>query len=154
MDDVDVKILSTLVAHGRISWAELGDKVKLSAPAAAERARRLEADGVITGYAARLAPETVGRGVAAQVAVSLERPAHRARFLRWVQASDEVVTCHHVAGDDDYLLSVRCASLAALETLVSDEIKGIEGVARTRATVVLSTLKEAPLTPAVVRGKR
>jgi Lrp/AsnC family leucine-responsive transcriptional regulator len=147
MDDVDRKLLQLLVGDARLSWAELGGQLKLSGPAVAERTRRLEADGVIRGYAAQLAPEAVGRGVAALVAVTLERPAHRARFVRWVREHDDVVECHHVAGDDDYLLKVRCASVAALETLLSDGLKGLDGVARTRTTVVLSTIKEAALTP-------
>jgi Lrp/AsnC family leucine-responsive transcriptional regulator len=154
MDETDHKVLSTLAAHGRMSWAELGDKLKMSAQAASDRVRRLENEGVITGYAARLEPESVGRGVAAHVAVTLERPAHRARFLRWVHGSDDVIACHHVAGDDDYLLSVRCPSLGALEMLISDELKALEGVARTRTTLVLSTIKDAPLLPAPGRTRR
>jgi Lrp/AsnC family leucine-responsive transcriptional regulator len=154
MDEIDQKILAALVAQGRLTWAELGDRVKLSAQAASDRVRRLENDGTILGYAARLQPDLVGRGVAAQVAVSLERPAHRARFLKWVYNSDDVVACHHVAGEEDYLLSVRCGSLAALEALVSDELKGLEGVARTRTMVVLSTVKDTALLPAPPRPKR
>jgi Lrp/AsnC family leucine-responsive transcriptional regulator len=148
MDEIDRKLLQLLVGDARLSWAELGAQLKLSPPAVAERARRLEADGVIRGYAAQLEPEAVGRGVAALVAVSLERPSHRARFVRWVREHDDIVECHHVAGDDDYILKVRCASVRALETVLSDGLKGLEGVARTRTTVVLSTLKEAALLPA------
>jgi Lrp/AsnC family leucine-responsive transcriptional regulator len=118
----------------------------------AERARKLEAEGVIRGYAARLDPEATGRGVAALIAVTLDKPSARARFVRWVREHDDILECHHVAGDEDYLLKARCASMAALESLLSDGLKGIDGVARTRTTVVLSTLKEAPLGP--LRGKR
>jgi Lrp/AsnC family leucine-responsive transcriptional regulator len=148
MDETDRKLLQLLVTDGRMSWADLGAQLKLSPPAVAERARKLQADGVIRGYTAQLEPEAVGRGVAALVAVTLERPSHRARFVRWVRERDDVIECHHVAGEDDYVLKVRCASVAALESLLSDGIKGLEGIARTRTTVVLSTLKEAPLVPA------
>jgi Lrp/AsnC family leucine-responsive transcriptional regulator len=148
MDEIDRKIVHALVDNARISWAELGEHAKLSAPAAAERVRRLEADGVVRGYVARLDPDAVGRGVAAWIAVTLEKPAHRARFVRWVQASDDVQECHHVAGEDDYVLKVRVASTSALESLISDGIKGLDGIARTRTTVVLSTIKEGALMPA------
>ena len=60
---------------------------------------------------------------------------------------DEILECHHVAGGADYLLKVRVSSLRALEALVSDALKSIDGVASTRTTIVLSTLKETPTPP-------
>jgi Lrp/AsnC family leucine-responsive transcriptional regulator len=148
VDEIDRKLLQLLVGDARLSWAELGGQLKLSGPAVAERVRKLEAEGIIRGYAAQLEPEAVGRGVAALIAVTLEKPTHRARFVRWVREQDEIVECHHVAGDDDYLLKARCGSVRALETLLSDGLKGLEGIARTRTTIVLSTIKEAAVLPA------
>jgi len=154
MDDVDLHALALLGAHGRMSWAELGDELGLSAPAAAERVRRLETAGVIRGYAALVDAEAVGRGLAAVIAVTLERPSHRAGFLRWARPSDAVQECHHVAGDDDYLLKVRCADTRQLETLLGDGLKALPGVARTRTTIVLSTEKETLLPPLPARRGR
>jgi Lrp/AsnC family leucine-responsive transcriptional regulator len=57
----------------------------------------------------------------------------------------EVQECHHVAGEDDYLLKVRCPTMSDLERLVSEGLKGLSGVARTRTSVVLSTQKETPV---------
>ncbi len=146
-DAIDLKVLRRLLAAGRLSWADLAGELDLSAPAAADRVRRLEQRGVIRGYTALLDPALVGAAVTAFIAVTLERPKHRAGFLAKIAELDAVLECHHVAGDDDYLLKVRVADLAALEALVSDDLKSIAGVAGTRTTVALSTAKETPAPP-------
>lgn len=102
---------------------------------------------MITGYAALVDPEAAGCALTAFVAVTLERPVYRAAFLRRVQSLPEVQECHHVAGEDDFLLKVRCGGTGDLEHIVSEEIKGLDGIARTRTTVVLSTSKETPALP-------
>lgn len=147
IDATDLKVLRRLAVEGRLSWADLAAELDLSPPAAADRVRRLEQRGVIRGYTALIDPVAVGAAVTAFVAVRLERPKHRAGFLAKIAELDAVLECHHVAGDDDYLLKVRLADLAALETLVSDELKSIPGVAGTRTTVALSTAKETPTPP-------
>ena len=147
IDSIDWKALRLLAADGRMSWADLGAALGMSAPSAAERARKLEQRGLIRGYAALLDPAAVGAEVTAFIAVRLERPRHRDAFLARVKALDGVLECHHVAGEDDYLLKVRVASLPELERLVSDRIKSVAGVAATRTTIALSTLKETPTPP-------
>ncbi len=135
------------MTNGRATWAELAGRVQLSAPATADRVRRLEERGIIQGYAALVDAAFVGCGLTAFIAVTLERPVYRAAFLERVQQLPEVQECHHVAGEDDFLLKVRCASTGELERIVSDEIKGLDGIAHTRTTVVLSTSKETPVLP-------
>jgi Lrp/AsnC family transcriptional regulator, leucine-responsive regulatory protein len=155
MDTLDMKALETLQAAGRESWAALGDALGMTGPAAAERVRRLEERGVIRGYAAVVDPRAVGAGLAAFVAVTLERPRDRTKFLALVDSLPEVQECHHVAGDDDYLLKVRCRDTSDLERVLTHELKGLTGVARTRTTVVLSTVKETlavPLSTDVAAG--
>ncbi len=147
LDAIDSKVIRLLARSGRLSWAELATALDLSPPAAADRVRRLEQRGVIRGYTALLDPEKVGAGIVAFIAVRLERPRHRAGFLARLAELDEVLECHHVAGDDDYLLKVRVGSLRALEALVSDGLKSVAGVASTRTTVALSTVKETPTPP-------
>src|SRR5262249_31656313 len=147
MDQMDRKIIRLLAASGRLSWADLAAELDLSPPAAAERVRKLEQRGIIRGYTALLDAELVGAGVPAVVAVRLERPRHRAAFLARVAELDAILECHHVAGDDDYLLKVRVAGLRALEQLISDELKGLAGIAGTRTQVALSTVKETPTPP-------
>ena len=147
MDAIDLKALEALQTAGRESWAALGETLGMTGPAAAERVRRLEERGVIRGYAAVVDPKTVGAGLGAFVAVTLERPRDRAKFLALVDSLPEVQECHHVAGDDDYVLKVRCRDTADLERLLTRELKGLTGVARTRTTVVLSTVKETLAVP-------
>jgi Lrp/AsnC family leucine-responsive transcriptional regulator len=147
MNRLDMISIERLMREGRTTWAELAQLLGLSGPAAADRVRRLEERGVIRGYAALVDPEAVGLGVATFVAVTLERPEHRAGFLDAVSEMPEVQECHHVAGEDDYLLKVRCGTMRDLERLVSEGLKGLPGVARTRTSVVLSTQKETPVLP-------
>jgi len=146
-DAMDSKVLCELMAHGRMSFADLAGRVGLSPAAVAERVRGLEDRGVIRGYAALGDPERVGCPVAAFVAVALERPEHRAPFADLVREMPEVMECHHIAGDFDYMLKVRCATLLDLERIVGETIKGLAGVARTRTTIALSAVKETPVLP-------
>src|SRR5260221_10277493 len=76
-----------------------------------------------------------------------ERPQHRAAFLQRVQELPEVQECHHVAGDDDYWLKVRCLNTQHLDWLLTEQLKAIPGVIRTRTTIVLSTPKETSAVP-------
>ncbi len=102
----------------------------LSAPATAERVRRLEERGAVRGYAALIDPEAVGCGLTAFIAVTLERLEHRDPFLQRVLELPEIQECHHIAGDDDYLLKVRCRSPRDLEQISSERIKSLQGLAR------------------------
>jgi Lrp/AsnC family leucine-responsive transcriptional regulator len=147
INSLDLKIIAHLMKQGRSTWAELGGILGLSAPAAAERVRKLEESGVIRGYTALIDPEQVGFGLAALVSVTLDRPEHRDKFLAEVQNMAEILECHHVAGEEDYILKVRCSGTRYLERLISDEIKAIPGVLKTKTTVILSTVKETPALP-------
>lgn len=147
MDAIDHKILTVLMEDGRASWADLAEAVGLSAPAVAERVHRLEDRGVIRGYAALLNGSQVGAHMTAMVAVTLEGPAAREGFLQVVRDTVEIQECHHTAGEDDYLLKVRCGGTADLERLLTDVLKSVPGVSRTRTTIVLSTVKDSVVVP-------
>lgn len=147
MDSLDWKALRYLMTHGRVTWADLASVLGLSAPATADRVRSLENMGVIKGYAALINPDAVACGLTAFIAITLERPEHRAPFLAWVREQPEVQECHHVAGDDDYLLKVRCRDTRRLDNLIGDQLKALPGIRRTRTTIVLSTAKETPELP-------
>ena len=142
MDETDCKALLYLMANGRATWSDLAGYLGLSAPAAADRVQKLEERGVITGYAALVDASAVDLGLTAFVAVTLDRSEHRQGFLKSVNGLAEVQECHHVTGDDDYLLKVRCRDTAHLDRLITDHLKGSPGVARTRTTIALSTAKE------------
>lgn len=147
LDDLDTKTLSLLCQRGRMTWAELAGQLGLSAPAAADRVKKLEERGIITGYSALLSAEAVGLDLTAFISVTLDQPRHREGFLAAVQASAEILECHHVTGDDDYLLKVRCCHTRALEALIANRLKAIKGVVKTRTLIVLSTVKETQVPP-------
>ena len=146
-NSIDSKAITALQADGRTSWADLGAALGLSAPAAAERVRKLMESGRIRGFSAVLDPGAAGFPVLAFVAVTLASQGSRAAFLTAVRRHDLIQECHHVAGDDDFLLKVRARSLAELEGVLADELKGRLGIARTRTTIVLGTAKETTRLP-------
>ena len=135
------------MSRGRVTWSELAATLELSPPATADRVRRLEERGVVQGYSALVNPEAVGCGLTAFIAVTLERPEHRDSFLQRILELPEIQECHHVAGDDDYLLKVRCRSTRDLEQIIRERIKSLQGIVRIRTTIVLSTAKETPALP-------
>ncbi len=147
LNEIDLKVIRHLMEQGRITWSELATILELSAPATADRVRRLEERHVIKGYAALIDPVSMGLDLAAFVFVTLDRPEHRATFAQRVQELPEIQECHHVTGNDDYLLKVRCRSTRELEQLVSENLKSLPGVLKTRTTIVLSTVKETASLP-------
>lgn len=130
-----------------MTWADLAGRLSLSSPAAADRVHRLEDRQVITGYAALVAPEAIGLDLLAFVFVTLEHPRYRQAFIDRIHAMTTVQECHHLAGDDDYLLKVRGQNTRHLEHLISDELKALPGVRRTRTAIALSSVKETTILP-------
>jgi Lrp/AsnC family transcriptional regulator, leucine-responsive regulatory protein len=143
VDEIDTLIVATLLHDGREAWSRIGERVGLTGPAVAERVKRLEEHQVIRGYAALVNPGAVGFPLTAFISVTLETPAHRRAFLARVGALPEIQECHHVTGDDDYLLKVRSRGPADLERLLTEQLKGGPGVVRTRTLVVLRSEKES-----------
>src|SRR5499427_1939021 len=136
----DRAISEILQREGRSTYADIGSRVGVSATAAHERIKKLEARGVITGYQAVIDPALVGAGVTAFIFVSQvagPRGTLEELFadMPWVQE------CHHVAGEETLLLKVRAQSMPALEHLVW-EIRALDSVERTRTVVVLATVFE------------
>ncbi len=146
MDNIDLKVIKRLMEQARTTWAELGTLLGLSAPAAADRVHKLEDAGIIKGYSALIDPDAIGCGLAALISVIIEDPNQRINLLQKVEELPEVLECHHVAGDVDYILKVRCSGTKDLERLVSKEIKSFPGI-KTRTMVILSTIKETPILP-------
>jgi len=150
MDSLDYKALTLLMERGRAPWTEVGEALAMSAPAAAERVRKLEERDVIIGYRAIASAEALGYPLLAFVHATLGSAAHRAAFLKAVVKHPQVVECHHIASDDDYLLKVRCKSTADLEQFLTVSLKDRLGVARARTTIALTTVKETTSLPAVL----
>ena len=117
LDAIDRSILSELQADARITNAELGRRVALSAPAVSERVGRLERAGVITGYHAHVDPKALGYPIAAVVRI---RPA--AQQLRKIpqlaRETPEVVACHRITGEDCFLLELHLRAIDDLEEIL------------------------------------
>ncbi|MDQ1731339.1 MAG: Lrp/AsnC family transcriptional regulator, leucine-responsive regulatory protein [Pseudonocardiales bacterium] len=138
MDAVDRSILDALRANARATFAELAREVGLSAPAVHERVGKLEAAGVITGYHAAVAPEALGYSMSALVGVFLSDTADEDAVAEHLAALAAVEDCWFVAGEESFVVKVRVPDIGGLERAIRDLSK-IEGVSRTRSTVVLST---------------
>ena len=136
----DRSIIEILQGEGRMTYAEIGSRVGVSATAAHERIKKLEARGVITGYQAAIDPALVGAGVTAFIFVS-QQAGPRGTMEELFEDMPWVQECHHVAGEETLLLKVRAESMPALEHLVW-EIRALESVERTRTVVVLATVFE------------
>jgi Lrp/AsnC family leucine-responsive transcriptional regulator len=116
LDDVDWRILAALQRDGRMSYADLAREVAMSPSALTERVRRLEENGVITGYRAVVVLERVGLPVLAWV--RLRYPSgNYGPFHRVMDATPEVLEAHHVTGEDCFLLKVAARSMRHLETV-------------------------------------
>ena len=144
LDSFDYKIIEQLSIYGRMTWSELANNLGMSAPSVADRVKKLEEKGIITGYSAKLDYASLGYNVTAFIAVNLNHPKYISNFLKSINEISEVEECHHVAGEDDYLLKVRCKTTQHLDELLN-KLKLIEGVSRTRTTIVLSSNKELSL---------
>src|SRR5689334_24428964 len=107
MDSIDQRLVDLLQKNGRATQLELAKSVGLSQPAVAERIRKLEERGVITGYAARVDALLLGLDITAFVGVGIEHPKFFEAFTKKVRHLDEVLECHRVAGDDSYLLKIK-----------------------------------------------
>ncbi len=147
IDALDKKILSALTLDGRVKWTALADEFGVSAPAIADRVRRLERAGVIAGYTTWLNADELGLTLTAFVTVTLSQPQHRQAFIDYVQANPSIQSCHHIVGDGDYLLKVRCRTTADLEHLLSEELKALPGIVKTHTTISLRSLKDTIALP-------
>jgi Lrp/AsnC family leucine-responsive transcriptional regulator len=147
MDAVDRSILDALRANARATYAELAREVGLSAPAVHERVGKLEAAGVITGYHAAVAPESLGYSMSALVGVFLSDTSDEDLVADELESLAAVEDCWFVAGEESFVVKVRVPDVAGLEQAIRRMAK-IKGVARTRSTVVLSTRFEGRVQPA------
>lgn len=141
-----MKAMRLLATNGRAAWSEVAKALGFSAPSAAERVRQLEKRGVIRGYEARMDPKSLGYALTAFIAITLPRENDRVRFLRAVASTPEIMECHHVSGEDDYMLKVRCKDTDDLERVIGQRLKKRVEV-RTRSIIVMSTSKETAVLP-------
>ena len=139
----DRKILTVLQRSGRASNVELAAAVHLSAPQCFRRLRALEERGVIRGYAARVDAEALGLGVTAYVSVRIAGDQFgRVRDIEQeIAASPQILECHAVSGDSDYLLKVVAHDLKSLSQFLTDRLMQIPGVDDVRSMIALEEVK-------------
>ncbi|MGY1425946.1 winged helix-turn-helix transcriptional regulator [Lysobacter sp. A289] len=144
IDKIDRNILRILQQEGRISFTELGERVGLSTTPCTERVRRLERDGVITGYHARLDPHQLGAGLLVYVEISLAYKSgdifeeFRAAALRL----PHVLECHLVSGDFDYLIKARISEMASYRKLLGNTLLTMPNVRDSKSYIVMEEVKE------------
>ena len=133
-----------LQADGRISNLKLAEAVALSPTAVLARTQRLQRDGTILGYEARLNPLKLGRGFTVFVEVLLDRttPQVFGHFKAAVQVHNEIMECHMVAGGFDYLLKTRMRDMAAYREFAGTVLWQLPGVRETRTYAVMEEVKE------------
>lgn len=149
IDDIDRDMLQILQEQGRISNAELARQVNLSPPAVHSRLKRLETLGFIQKYAALLDREKVGYDILCFVHVSLlaHQHEHIVRFREATLKMPEVLECHHITGEYDYLLKVVIRNRSDLERFVVNQLTPLSGVARLHTSLVLSEVKSSTVMP-------
>jgi len=141
LDPLSWKILAELQADARLSYSELGRRVGLSTPAAAERVRKLEDAGIVQGYAAMIDPAKIGLSVAAFIRIRLGGSESTARKL--TSAADrmpEVLECHRCTGDESFILKVRVESVQHLQRLIDV----LTPYGMTSTSLILSSPVERP----------
>ena len=138
-----------LQRDGRATNADIASRVNLSPSACLRRIQRLEPSGVIVGYGARLDPEAIGLGLQAFVRVQLEKHGQHTMepFAQAVQDWDEVVACHALTGDMDYLLHVVVPDLDRFSAFLLDKLLNSAGVADVNSSFVLRTVKQTGAMP-------
>jgi len=141
LSDLDARILAVLQRDGRKPYADVGAEVGISGPSAYDRIKKLEARGVIRGYAAQVDPVALGFGILAFTWIT-QAPGTTATDLTGDFARiPEIEECHHVAGDADYLLKIRARDTRDLERVLH-EIQATRHVFTTETDVVFSTAFE------------
>jgi len=145
LDRLDRKILDALQRNGRITMTELGEQIGLSTSPCAERVRRLERQGVITGYHARVNPQAIGRTLLVFVEITLTSKSGEVfeAVRREMLYLPEVMECHLVSGSFDYLVKARLHAMSDYRDLLGSILKKIPVPAQSHSSVVMEEVKES-----------
>lgn len=149
IDKFDRKILAALQSDGRLTNAELSDRVNLSASQCSRRRSQLENDGYINGYRAVLNREKLGFGFVNVITVTLatHNRDNAQKFARLIENLPEVMEAHALTGEMDYLVKVVTPDLKALTEFVNDVLLPHESVQHVKTAIVLDTIKESSALP-------
>ncbi len=144
LDETDRRILQELSRDGRMSNLELSDRIGLSPSACLRRVQELERAGVISGYRAVVNPAAVGIGFVAYLGVGLSdhSKAGQQAFERAVANAPEVVECHNVTGNIEYILRIECADLPSYKVFHTDVLGALPQLAKMTTYVVIGAPKD------------
>jgi Lrp/AsnC family transcriptional regulator, leucine-responsive regulatory protein len=141
LDKIDYEILEILQENGRIKRNDLAEKVSLSLPSVSERLRKLEEEGYILSYCAKVNSQKLGYMITAFIFVTVDSSKHFQSFVTHCGDSNEIMECHAITGEGTHVLKVKTLNTASLEKLLA-KIQSWAGVINTRTNVVLSSPKE------------
>lgn len=147
LDETDRRIVILLQKEARLSNAEIARRIGMAPSAVFERIRKLETNGVIRAYEARLNPSAVNCGLLAYVSIRSDQMATSRETEQLLAALPEIQELHHITGEDAFLAKVRVPDTEALDLLLRDKIYHIPGIRGTRTTIVLTTAKETLALP-------
>lgn len=149
LDPIDRKILELLQANSNITNAQLAQEVGLSAAPTLERVKKLETAGVLRSYHAVVDPASVGLGVSTFVMASLKghNKENISKFMSAIKEIKEIVECHHVTGQADFILKIVATDIPAYQNLMLERVTNIEVVDNLQSMVILSTFKDTKQIP-------
>lgn len=149
LDRYDLKILTVLAEDGRISWRDLAVRIGLSLTPTLRRVRRLEGEGYVTGYGARLAEDRLGGTISVFVQVTLSAQTEEAIrvFEAEIAKAPEVMSCFLMTGGADYMLRVVAADLAGYQAFLMNSLTRIPGVAHIQSSFALRPVIQRPAPP-------
>ena len=149
LDSIDFAIMDALQSHGRLPVVELAKRFNLSPTPCTLRMRKLEQDGVISGYHARLNPAVLGQALLVFVTVSLKATdeATLKAFNAAVRPVKQILECHMVGGGFDYLIKIRVRDMAEYRDILGGVVGALPMVESTHSYFVMEEVKESPLLP-------
>jgi DNA-binding Lrp family transcriptional regulator len=149
LDAIDRKILEILQNNSNITNAQLAQEIGLSPAPRLERVKKLENGGVLKSYHAVVDYASVGLGVSTFVMVSLKghNKQNIEKFMKAIRKIDEVIECHHVTGQADFILKIVSTDIPAYQNLMLEKVSNIEVVDSMQSMVILSTFKDSKVVP-------
>jgi Lrp/AsnC family leucine-responsive transcriptional regulator len=148
-DKIDTLILKTLQSEGRIAMTELAERVNLSTTPCVQRVRRLEREGIITGYFAKVNPSAVNKRLLVFIEIKLSNKSEAVfdQAKTALLLMPEVLECHLVSGEFDYLVKARLAGMAQYRQLLGRILKDLSSTAEAKSHIVMEEIKETLALP-------
>jgi Lrp/AsnC family transcriptional regulator, leucine-responsive regulatory protein len=149
LDAIDRKILQILQENAKITNSQLSKEIGLSPAPTLERVKKLETSGLIKSYHAVLDIEQAGLGVITFVKVSLisHKKAIIDAFIRKIEVIENIIECHHMTGESDFLLKIASEDISSYHKLMMETVSDIEEINQMQSMIVLTTFKNTPVLP-------